>query len=207
MRSLWTIFLKGLAAVLPVALTLYLLFWLGTTAESILGQGLRVAIPEHRYWPGLGLVVGVVFVFLVGLLVNAYVVRRVIRYGESLLERIPVVKTIYGAFKDVTRFLPEGGKSRDLKRVVTWRWGTAQVIGFVTEDHVDSRSLGMGEADVVAVYFPMSYQIGGYTLYLPRAELHETDLSVQEAMRLVLLGGISSRNPAPEQEPGAGQAR
>jgi len=90
---------------------------------------------------------------------------------------------------------------------VTWHWGTAQVIGFVTEDHVDSRSLGMGEADVVAVYFPMSYQIGGYTLYLPRSELHETNLSVQEAMRLVLLGGISSRNPAPEPDSGAGKAR
>ena len=207
MRSLWTIFLKGLAAVLPVALTLYLLLWLGSTAAAMLGQGLRLASPEHRYWPGLGLIVGVVFVFVVGLLVNAYVVRRVIRYGESLLERIPVVKTIYGAFKDVTRFLPEGGKSRDLKKVVTWRWGSAHVIGFVTEDHVDSRSLGMGESDVVAVYFPMSYQIGGYTLYLPRADLHETDLSVQEAMRLVLLGGISSRTPAPDLPSGAGTAR
>jgi uncharacterized membrane protein len=41
----------------------------------------------------------------------------------------------------------------------------------------------------------MSYQIGGYTLYLPRSEVVETDLSVQEAMRLVLLGGITSRNP------------
>jgi uncharacterized membrane protein len=205
MRSLSTVFLKGLAAILPVALTLYLLLWLGTTAESILGQWLRFAIPAHRYWPGLGLVVGVVVVFIVGLLVNAYVVRRVIRTGESLLERIPVVKTIYGAFKDVTRFLPEGGKDRDLKRVVIWRFGSAHVIGFVTEDNVDSRSLGMGEADVVAVYFPMSYQIGGYTLYLPRSELRETDLSVQEAMRLVLLGGISSRSPAPDKASGAGQ--
>jgi uncharacterized membrane protein len=204
MRSLWTIFLKGLAAVLPVALTLYLLFWLGSTAESILGQGLRLAIPEHRYWPGLGLVVGFAFVFAVGLLVNAYVVRRVIGYGESLLERIPVVKTIYGAFKDVTRFLPEGGKNRDLKRVVTWAFGNAYLIGFVTEDHVDSRLLDGGQQDLVAVYFPMSYQIGGYTLYLPRTELRETNLSVQEAMRLVLLGGIASRATAPEAVSGAG---
>ena len=198
MRSLWTIFLKGLAAVLPVALTLYLLFWLGSTAESILGQGLRLAIPEHRYWPGLGLVVGIMTVFVVGLLVNAYVVRSVIRAGESLLERIPVVKTIYGAFKDVTRFLPEGGKNRDLKRVVTWRFGGAHLIGFVTEDHVDTRLVDGMEQDLIAVYFPMSYQIGGYTLYLPRGDLFETNLSVQEAMRLVLLGGISSRSSTPD---------
>jgi len=200
MRSLWTIFIKGLAAVLPVALTLYLLFWLGSTAESILGQWLQVAIPAHRYWPGLGLIVGVLFVFAIGLLVNAYVVRRVIRYGESLLGRIPVVKTIYGTFKDVTRFLPEGGKHRDLKRVVTWQWGNARLIGFVTEDHVDARLGGGNVDDLVAVYFPMSYQIGGYTLYLPRGEVSETDLSVQDAMRLVLLGGVTSR-PAPPAKP------
>ena len=196
MRWLWTIFFKGLAAVLPVVLTLYLLFWLGTTAESILGQGLRVAVPDHSYWPGLGLIVGIAFIFCIGLLVNAYVVRRVIQYGESLFERIPIVKTIYGTFKDVTRFLPEGGKHRDLKRVVTWRWGNAHVIGFVTEDQVDPRVGGEEASDLVAVYFPMSYQIGGYTLYLPREELRETELSVQEAMRLVLLGGVTSRTPA-----------
>lgn len=197
MGRLWTVFLQGLAAVLPVTLTIYLLIWLGSTAESILGEGLRFVIPEHRYWPGLGLLAGIAVVFVAGLLVNAYVVRRVIRYGESVLTRIPVVKTIYGTFKDATRFLPESGKHRDLKRVVTWRWGDASVIGFVTEENVDPR-LMRGAADLVAVYFPMSYQIGGYTLYLPRAELKETDLSVQEAMRLVLLGGISSQHSARE---------
>jgi len=49
----------------------------------------------------------------------------------------------------------------------------------------------------VAVYFPMSYQIGGYTLYLPVSELTETDLSVQEAMRMVLIGGVTSHAAQP----------
>src|SRR5262245_52743360 len=104
MRRLWTIFLKGLAAVLPVALTIYLVFWLGTTAESILGRPLR-ALLAQRYWPGLGLLVAFLLVLLAGLLVNAYIVRRLIRFGESVLARIPIVKTIFGALKDFTRFL------------------------------------------------------------------------------------------------------
>jgi uncharacterized membrane protein len=192
MRRLWNTFLKGLAAVLPLTLTIYLVVWLGRLAEAFLGAPLRVLLPSERYWPGLGLLAGFLLVLMVGLLVDAYVVRRLFRFGESLLARIPIVKSIFGALKDFTRFLPAGQKSRDLKRVVMWQLGAARVMGFVTEEHVSPRLFGGQAPDVVAVYFPMSYQIGGYTLYLPPSELEETDLSVEEGMRLVLIGGVSA---------------
>jgi uncharacterized membrane protein len=192
MRWLWNTFLKGLAAVLPVTLTIYVVFWLARTAESILGGPLRALLPGG-YWPGLGVTAAFVLIILVGVIVDAYVVRRLFRFGESLLARIPIVKTIFGALKDVSRFLPAGGKARDLKRVVLWRFGTARLIGFVTEEHLNARLFGHGHEDIVAVYFPMSYQIGGYTLYLHKSELEETQLSVEEAMRLVLIGGVSSQ--------------
>ncbi|HEY4367797.1 MAG TPA: DUF502 domain-containing protein [Steroidobacteraceae bacterium] len=193
MRRIWNIFLKGLAAILPVALTIYVVFWLGKTAESILSGPLRFILPSGRYWPGLGLLVAFVFILLVGILVEAYIVRRMLRFGESLFARIPIVKTIFGALKDFTRFLPAGGKGRDLKRVVMWRSGSAHAIGFVTEEQVSQRLLGAMSDEVVAVYFPMSYQIGGYTLYLPKTELVETDLTVEEAMRMILIGGVTSQ--------------
>jgi uncharacterized membrane protein len=196
MRRLWNTFLKGLAAVLPVALTIYVVFWIARTAESILGGPLRSLLPSERYWPGLGLLVAFVLVLLIGLLVDAYIVKRLIRFGESLLARIPLVKTIFGALKDFTRFLPAGGKGRDPRRVILWRFGSAQMIGFVTEEQVNPRLFGAASGDMVAVYFPMSYQIGGYTLYLHKDELKETDLSVEEAMRLVLIGGVSSSAPS-----------
>ncbi len=195
MRRLWNTFFKGLVAVLPVVLTLYLVFWLGSSAEAILSGPLRALLPEHGYWPGLGLLMGFLLVLLIGVLVNAYVVRSLLRQGEALLARIPIVKTIFGAFKDITRFLPAGGKASDLRRVVLWRMGTAQLIGFVTEEQVNASLFGSEAANLVAVYFPMSYQIGGYTLYLNKDELRETDLSVQEAMRLVLIGGVTSQEP------------
>jgi uncharacterized membrane protein len=197
MRRLWNTFLKGLVAVLPVALTIYVVYWLGRTAETILSGPLRVLLPEDRYWPGLGLLMGFVLVLLAGVMVDAYVVRRLLRLGESVLARIPVVKTIFGALKDVTRFLPAGGKARDLKRVVWWQFGAARLIGFVTEEHVNAKLFGTEAAELVAVYFPMSYQIGGYTLYLHKDQLQETDLSVEEAMRLVLIGGVTSQETAP----------
>ncbi|MBB6095076.1 putative membrane protein [Povalibacter uvarum] len=192
MRRLWNTFLKGLAAVLPVALTIYVVFWLATTAESILSGPLRVVLPRDHYWPGLGLIVAFVLILLVGVIVDAYIVRRLFRFGESLLARIPIVKTVFGALKDFTRFLPAGGKGRDLKRVVLWRFNSARLVGFVTEDHLNPRLFGSDGEDIVAVYFPMSYQIGGYTLYLHKSDLEETQLSVEEAMRMVLIGGVTA---------------
>ena len=185
---------------LPVALTLYVVFWLARTAESVLGAPLRALLPEGRYWPGFGLIVAFLLVLFVGVLVDAYIVRRVFRFGESLLARIPVVKTIFGAFKDFSRFLPSGGKARDLKRVVLWRMGSAQLIGFVTEEQISPKLFKNGSEasdDWVAVYFPMSYQIGGYTLYLHKDELRETELTVEEGMRLVLIGGVTSQQAPP----------
>lgn len=200
MRRLWNTFLKGLAAVLPLALTIYVVFWLAKTAESVLGGPFRAWLPEGRYWPGLGLAVAFLLVLFVGVLVDAYIVRRVFRYGESVLARIPIVKTIFGALKDFTRFLPAGGKARDLKRVVMWQMGSARLIGFVTEEQISERLMAVGAEDFVAVYFPMSYQIGGYTLYLHKAELQETSLTVEEAMRLVLIGGVTSQRATPGAE-------
>lgn len=197
MRRLWNTFLKGLVAILPVTLTVYLVYWLGSTAEAILSGPLRKLLPDDTYWPGLGLIVGFLVVLLVGVLVNAYVVRSLLRLGEELLARIPVVKTIFGAFKDITGFLPAAGRARDLKRVVLWRLGPAQLLGFVTEEQVSARLFGSAAAGLVAVYFPMSYQIGGYTLYLPMHELTETDLSVEEGMRMVLIGGVTSHAARP----------
>jgi uncharacterized membrane protein len=196
MRRLRNTFLKGLVAVLPVALTIYAVFWLGRTAEAILSGPLRALLPPAFYWPGLGLLMGFLIVMLAGVLVDAYVVRSLLRMGESMLARIPIVKTIFGALKDITRFLPAGGKARDLKRVVLWRAGSAQLIGFVTEEQVNSRLFRADAHELVAVYFPMSYQIGGYTLYLHKDELSETDLTVEEAMRLVLIGGVTHHEPA-----------
>ncbi|MFO7304001.1 MAG: DUF502 domain-containing protein [Gammaproteobacteria bacterium] len=194
MRRLRNTFLKGLAALLPVALTIFFVYWLATTLESIASGPLRALLPEEQYWPGLGLLVTCLIILIVGVLVDVYLVQRLWRYGESVLARIPIVKTIFGALKDFTQFLPAAGKGRDLKRVVVWRLHSARLIGFVTEEEVNPKLFGEGASELVAVYFPMSYQIGGYTLYVPKHELHETALSVEEAMRLVLIGGVSSHS-------------
>lgn len=193
MRRLRKTFFTGLAAVLPVAITLYLIYWLSTTSESVLGTMLKWILPDHWYRPGLGLATGFIVVLIVGLLVNAYAVRWFIKKGEELLARVPLVKTIYGAVKDFTRFLPANSARRDLQRVVMWPLNGAYMIGFVTSEHLPESLLAATPEgpELVAVYFPLSYQIGGHTLFVPRHQLVETSLHVEEALRLVLTGGMT----------------
>jgi uncharacterized membrane protein len=190
-RKLRSALLRGLIVVLPIGLTLWLLWWFGSTTESLLRAVMLLVIPAEHYRPGMGIAAAVVLLLAAGTLVNALLVRQALESWEGFLDRIPVVKTIYGATRDFMKLLPAGGQRRDLKRVVLARFGDAQFIGFVTRDDASELGIVKPEQGLLAVYFPMSYQIGGYTALLPRSSVVPLDLSVETAMRLVLTGGLS----------------
>jgi len=191
MRKIWNTMLKGLVALLPIGLTVYLVYWLAVAAETLFSRVLKLVIPDIAYWPGLGLITGLLVLFLAGLAVNAYVVRRALRLSDGLFARIPVVKTFYIAIRDFMTFFPSAGKGSDLKRVVLVPFGPGKAIGFVTAE--SSTALGVAAAeDLVAVYLPMSYMIGGYTVFLPRHAIEPTSMSVEAGMRVALMGGVQS---------------
>jgi uncharacterized membrane protein len=202
MRKIWNTMLKGLVALLPIGLTVYLVYWLAVAAEKLFSRVLKLVIPDSAYWPGLGLFAGLVVLYLAGLAVNAYVVRRALRFSDDLFARIPVVKTFYVAIRDFMRFFPSAGKGSDLKRVVLVPFGPGKAIGFVTSE--SSTALGVAEGDdLVAVYLPMSYMIGGYTVFLPRHAIEPTVLSVEAGMRLALMGGVQGGPAVGVMPPGA----
>jgi uncharacterized membrane protein len=190
MRTIWNTMLKGLVAILPIGLTVYLVYWLAVTAERLFSRALKPLLPEAAYWPGMGLLAGLIVLYLAGLAVNAYVVRRALRVGDQLFAHIPVVKTIYVAIRDFMRFFPSSGQGGDLKRVVLVPFGPGKAIGFVTAESSAALGLEPGAADAVAVYLPMSYMVGGYTVFLQRELLEPTTLSVEAGMRIALMGGV-----------------
>jgi uncharacterized membrane protein len=192
MKNIGSILLKGLVTILPIGLTIYFVYWLGVTTEGLLSRPIKFVLGDSLYWPGMGLVTGFLLLFLVGLAVNAFLVRRLLGLGEELLLRVPVVKTVYSAIRDMTRLVNTDKKKGDLDRVVTVDVGLGRLIGFVTQEHANTLGIGGGD-DLVAVYLPMSYQIGGYTVYLSRSKVTETDLTVEQAMRIVLTGGVRGR--------------
>jgi uncharacterized membrane protein len=192
MKSLGTLMVKGLLAILPLGLTVYVVYWFGVTTESLLSDLLRFVLPESLYLPGMGLVAGILVLLFVGVLVNAYLVRRLLDWGENQLLRVPVVKTVYAAIRDLTGLMKVGGSSGELKRVVMVELSGARLLGFVTQENAEMPGLAAAES-LVAVYLPMSYQIGGYTVYVPRERIEPTDLTVEAAMRIVLTGGLQTQ--------------
>jgi uncharacterized membrane protein len=190
LKRLGRVLLKGLVAILPIGLTIYVVYWLGVTTETLLSGPLKWMLPPGVYRPGMGLVAGFLLLLAVGLLVNAYLVRRVLGLGESLLLRVPVVKTVYASIRDLTALVNTKDRKRELERVVMVRFGPGRVIGFVTQESAVVPGLARGSGELVAVYLPMSYQIGGYTVYLPRDQIEATDLTVEQAMRIVITGGL-----------------
>ena len=177
---------QGLLALLPISLTLYFLIWLVTTIEN----SLTPLIPENLYFPGLGLVFGLIILVLVGLAVNAYVVRVVIRWSGKIFERIPIIKTIYGAIQDAVNIV-NSGKQQKMQSVVSVKiTDSIHLIGFVTS-HEGAQELFSNEQKL-GVYIPLSYQIGGYTLYIDKDQLTPLDIDVETAMRIALTGGSVS---------------
>ena len=112
-KSLSGTFITGLITLLPVALTVYLLYWLAITAETLLGNMIKWALPQHLYWPGMGVVAGVIVVFAVGLLMHAYVVQRLFSRGEEVLFHLPLIKSVYRAMRDFFDFFSSKKKQED----------------------------------------------------------------------------------------------
>lgn len=192
MKPVIRAFLTGLAAVLPITVTLYILYWLGSTAESLLGRGLKMLIPSNIYWPGMGVGAGLVLVFLIGVLMKAWLFRQVFCWGEQLVERIPLVKALYGSVRDLMSFFSSSGKKSMRKAVMVTIGNTPlRLIGFITREEFDDLPAGIGGDDHVAVYLPMSFQIGGFTTMVPRSAVQPLDMSIEQAMRFAVTGGMS----------------
>jgi len=194
MKLVIRILLTGLAAVLPVMVTLYVLYWLGSTAEAFLGGGLKMLIPDSLYWPGMGVVAGLVLVFVIGALMRAWLFRKVFRWGERLVGRIPLVKALYGAVRDLMGFF-SGSDTKAMRRAVMVTVGDTPIrlIGFITREDFGDLPVGIGGDDTVAVYLPMSYQVGGFTVYVPRSATVPLDMGFEEATKLVLTAGVGAK--------------
>jgi len=184
--------LTGLIALLPVVLTVYLLYWLGVSSEQFMGNALRYVLPQKLYFPGLGMLAGIVFVFLIGLLMRAYLVRKIFEFAEQLLYRLPLIKTIYGAFRDFFEFFSP--KKEGLGQVVAVTINGLELVGFVTQSDPERLPPSFRERDSVLVYLPMSYMVGGYTVLVPESELRPLQMNRDEAMRFVLTAGITGKN-------------
>ncbi len=191
-KSIGTTLITGIITVLPIVLTIYLLYWLVVSSEQVMGAALRWALPEVFYFPGLGTIAGLVLVFIVGLLMKAVLIRQLFAFGEEILYHLPIIKTVYRAIRDLFEFFSP--KQENFGRVVIVNFNNMEIIGFVTQEDPQRLPESFRNKDSVLVYIPMSYMIGGFTLLIPRSDVRPCQMNMEAAMRFALTAGITGKN-------------
>ena len=199
--------IKGFVVLLPILGTVAIIKWVGGGFESFLGWPLALLltwlhIPHVQYIPGMGTVLLVVIMFLVGMFLNAWLVRTLLAWAEQFLDRIPLVKSIYGSFNDLIGFF-SSKQGKKATQVVMVRLGPAgaEALGLLTREDFTDLPAGFGPADMVAVYVPLSYAMGGFTVMVPRAQVRPINMSMEEAMRFAVTAGMAVR-PSEPAKPG-----
>ncbi len=189
MQAITRTFLKGLAAVLPITITIYAVVWLVRSAE----EALKGLLPGDVYFRGLGILVGLALVYLIGLLLNMWIAAALMRLIDRLLEHIPLVKSLYGSVKDLLGFFMGGDKQATSQVVmVTLGDDRTRLLGLMTRDNFADLPAGIGTEQEVAVYLPMSYQLGGFTVMVPRESVQEIDMSTEQALRFAVTAGMTA---------------
>lgn len=185
------IFKRGLIAIAPSALTLVLLVWLFNTLESLFRPIVETIVGASHYFPGMGILIAFILIFFIGSLINNWLIQKISSWGESLLVRIPLVKTLYNSIVEMTRyFSPKDAQKRG--QVVVVEILGMKLIGLITRDSFQETPEGLGEEGDIAVYLPMSYQIGGYTITVPRSKVRVLDMTVEDGMRYAVTAGVLS---------------
>jgi uncharacterized membrane protein len=188
------IFANGVIVVAPILVTVYVLgmamWWLDSTIRKGLDYMLGLS------FPGLGLAVAVPLIYLVGLLARTWLFRTLIATGEAIVERIPLIKSLYSSVKDLLQFLGGTDAKRHGKAVaLRSKDGTSRMLGIMTQE--DPEAFLPDAGDSVGVYLPMSYQIGGFTVYVPRESVEDIEgVDVEDLLKLSMTAGVGvSKRP------------
>jgi uncharacterized membrane protein len=182
-------FATGLFIVIPIGITIFILKFLFNFADGILGtylDELFTAI-SHReiHFPGLGMLTGAVVIYLSGLLATNVLGTQFLKWGDQLLSRIPLVKSIYTSSKQLTKVFKEGKTSYRRAVFVEWPRKGVRAVGFVTAEVV------RGGESLVVVYVPtMPNPTSGFALFFYEDEVTDCGMTVEEAVKFVVSGGM-----------------
>ncbi|MBI3083181.1 MAG: DUF502 domain-containing protein [Candidatus Omnitrophica bacterium] len=179
-------FVAGLATLFPVAVTIWLVIWIFRIADRMLGKSLGIQIP------GLGLVVTLLVVLSVGVFSIHFFGRVVFQTIETAFARLPFIKKIYPAVKQLARFLfSEEGAQAAFRRVVLVQYPRpgAYSIAFVTNE-AKTTATGKPQTLLTLLIPNPPSPFTGPIIFVPEEDVVPLDLSVEDAVKLIVSGGV-----------------
>jgi len=186
-------FISGLLAFLPLALSVYLFIWVINFADGLLGKHIDPLLRKYLgfYIPGLGLILGIVLIILIGFVVTRYFGMKIQQTLEKMFLRLPFFKQVYPAVKEIADFFFSRGKLK-FKTVVLVEYPRKGIYSFGFLTNESSRRINDHlKNDMCNIFIPSAPgPVTGFVLVVPRSDIVFTDISVEEAVRFIMSGGV-----------------
>lgn len=197
-RKLWAIFITGLLAIGPLFLTFWIIInlflfadgFLGRPIQYFLGEVLDIPFFERHTVHGIGLVALILLTLAVGWFARQYLGDRVVKLINKWVEKIPLINKVYVAILQISEALL-GGQREVFKYAVLIEYPKKGIysIGFVTQDTRGAPQEAIAD-DVISIFIPTTPNpTSGYLLFVPKQDCTFLDLSVEEALKLIISAG------------------
>tara|TARA_E500000331_G_scaffold130875_1_gene128128 strand:+ start:141 stop:740 length:600 start_codon:yes stop_codon:yes gene_type:complete len=194
MKRVTLFFLRGLLTILPLGLTIYLLFLLLTASER-LAKSIIAPMIGSFYFPGIGLILTILAIIILGMLVSQPFLLKIFSLLELPFTNLPVIKSIYNSIKSFAEYFSNQNSNEQKQAVVVRLPGDKiEMVGLVTRRDMLDLPDGFTKDDRVGVYLPMSYMVGGYTIFVPREYIKPIKMNVEELMRNSLIAWLSQNS-------------
>lgn len=196
-------FLTGLIVVAPIGITLYLTWTVVDYVDEVVLPQVLPLVPEAYHpdnllpfsLPGLGLVVFILFLIFIGGLAKNFFGREIIRIGERWVDRMPIVRSVYNALKQIAETIfAESAASFEKACLVEYPRRGIWAIAFISTDTKgEVRRRAADGAEMLSVFLPTTPNpTSGFLLFVPKKDVKILDMSVEEAAKLIISAGLIS---------------
>lgn len=194
-RTLQYLF-KGLAILLPIVVTFALLQWLLVTIETWLKPIWITLLGESSYFPGLAFISFLAIALLIGFSSRWNFIDSLWQLPGKLINRLPLLRSLYGTINDVFEMMSGKNFAEESVVLVTLPGSNLRLIGIVTKKNgiKGDRLSELMEDDQVAVFLPMSYNVGGYMVIVPSDCIESLTMKPAEALQLTISGGLGKNH-------------
>lgn len=141
----------------------------------------------------MGTIGGIIIIFSIGILMQNWGIIKLYEYGEKLIEKFPIIGDIYSSLKSLLKYFTATPKE-EAEQVVIVKLNDIKTLGIVTRQDFKNVPDGIGGENIIAVFLPMSYQLGGFTIYVDRKYVIPINMTKKEALQWVLTAGVDSRS-------------
>ena len=183
------VFIRGLLTITPIAITIAIIIWLFDTIDDFFSKIFVDLFGPRFYFPGLGLIIAIILIFIIGILMSNWLVKKAHQLFERLMNKMPLVKTIYQSMTDLISFFKKDPNNQ-ASSVVVVKFASCKILGLVSRESFSDLPKGIGVEGEVAVYIPMSYQIGGVTVMVPWSMVEKIDMSLEDGLRFAATAGM-----------------